>query len=101
MALAAYDVMKAHGRTSIKIGGCDAMPTALLALEDGRMLVTARNPSCRIHGGAIIAGVAAIVSGEKTGAGPGSIPKHVVIDGPVVTRTNAPGMLWMEEHFLI
>jgi hypothetical protein len=24
MALAAYDVMKAHNRTSIKIGGCDA-----------------------------------------------------------------------------
>jgi hypothetical protein len=29
MALAAYNVMKAHGRTEIKIGGCDAMPPAL------------------------------------------------------------------------
>ena len=26
-----------------------------------------RNPSCRIHGGAIIAGVAAVMNGEKTG----------------------------------
>ena len=101
MALAAYDVMKAHNRTDIKIGGCDAMPPALQAVADGRMVATVRNPSCVIHGGAITAGVAAIVSGEKTGMGPGMIPKHVVIDGPVVTKANAPGLVWMEEHFLI
>ena len=70
MALAAYEVMKAHNRTGIK-------------------------------GGATIAGVAAVVSGEKTGMGPGTIPKQVVTDGPVVTKANAPGLLWMEEHFLI
>ena len=102
MALAAYNVMKAHGRTSIKIGGCDAMPPALEAVTDGRMTATVRNPSCRIHGGALIAGVAAIVSGEKTGAGGnGTIPKNIVADGPVVTKANAPGMMWMEDHFLI
>ena len=50
------------------------------------MLATVRNPSCRIHGGAIIAGVAAVVGGEKTGEG---IPKHIVTDGPVVTKANA------------
>jgi len=98
MALAAYDVMRTHGRTSIKIGGCDAMPPALQAVTDGRMVATVRNPSCLIHGGAIIAGVAAVVSGEKTGTG---IPKHVVMDGPVVTKANAPGLMWMEEHYLI
>jgi ribose transport system substrate-binding protein len=101
MALAAYDVMKAHNRTSIKIGGCDAMPPALQAVTDGRMVATVRNPSCLIHGGAIIAGVAATVSGEKTGMGPGMISKHVVTDGPVVTKANAPGLAWMEKHFLI
>lgn len=101
MALAAYGVMKAHNRTGIKIGGCDAMPPALEAVTDGRMLATVRNPSCLIHGGAVIAGVAAVVSGEKTGTGPGTIPKQVVTDGPVVTKANAPGLLWMEEHFLI
>jgi ribose transport system substrate-binding protein len=101
MALAAYNVMKAHNRTSIKIGGVDAMPPALTAVADGRMLATVRNPSCRIHGGAIIAGVAAVVGGEKTGMGSGMIPKNIVTDGPVVTKTNAPGMMWMEEHFLI
>ena len=99
MALAAYNVMKAHNRTSIKIGGCDAMPPALEAVADGRMLATVRNPSCRIHAGALIAGVAAVTTGEKTG--PGGIPKNIVADGPVVTRANAPGMMWMEDHFLI
>ena len=29
MALAAYNIMKAHNRTNILIGGCDAMPPAL------------------------------------------------------------------------
>ena len=99
MALAADNVMKAHGRTDIKIGGCDAMPPALTAVSDGRMHATVRNPSCRIHGGAIIAGVAAAVAGEK--AGEDGIPKHVITDGPVVTRANAPGMAWMQKHFLI
>ena len=28
-------------------------------------------------------------------------PKQIVIDGPVVTAANAPGLLWMEDHFLI
>ncbi|MBV8913153.1 MAG: hypothetical protein JOZ05_08970, partial [Acetobacteraceae bacterium] len=86
-------------RTEIKIGGCDAMPPALAAVSDGRMLATVRNPSCRIHGGAIIAGVAAVVAGEKSGEG--GIPKSVVTDGPVVTKANAPGMAWMEKQFLI
>jgi ribose transport system substrate-binding protein len=99
MALAAYNVMKAHQRTKILIGGCDAMPPALAAVQDGRMHATVRNPSCRIHGGAIVAGVAAVVSGEKTGEG--GIPKNIVADGPVVTKANAPGMMWMEDHFLI
>jgi ribose transport system substrate-binding protein len=99
MALAAYNVMKSRGRTDIKIGGCDAMPPALAAVADGRMLATVRNPSCRIHGGAIMAGVAAAVMGEKTGET--GIPKSVITDGPVVTKANAPGMAWMEKHFLI
>jgi ribose transport system substrate-binding protein len=99
MALAAYNVMKAHNRTEILVGGCDAMPPALAAVSDGRMHATVRNPSCRIHGGAVVAGVAAVVSGEKTGTN--GIPKNIVTDGPVVTKANAPGMMWMETHFLI
>jgi ribose transport system substrate-binding protein len=77
------------------------MPSALQAVTDGRMVATVRNPACLIHGGAIIAGVAATVSGEKTGMGLGMLPKHVVMDGPVVTKANAAGLIWMEEHYLI
>jgi ribose transport system substrate-binding protein len=99
MALAAYNIMKAHDRTKILIGGVDAMPPAIQAVSEGRMFATVRNPSCRIHGGAIVAGVAAVTGGEKTG--PGGIPTSVVTDGPVVTKANAAGMQWMEDHFLI
>src|SRR5277367_777912 len=96
MALAAYAVMKAKGRTETKIGGVDAMPPAIKAVQAGEMLATVRNPSCRIHGGAIVAGVQAVLQGEKAG-----IPKNIVTDGPVVTKANADGMLWMQEQFLI
>lgn len=98
MALAAHKVMQSKGREGILIGGVDAMPPAIAAVSDGRMFATVRNPSCRIHGGAIIAGVAAVVHGTKTGEG---IPKHIITDGPVVTKDNAAGMAWMEEQFLI
>ncbi len=46
----------------------------------------------------IIAGVSAVINGAKTGT---DIPKSIVTDGPVVTKPNADGMLWMEEQFLI
>ena len=96
MALAAYNIMKARNRTNILIGGVDAMPPAIQAVSEGRMFATVRNPSCRIHGGAIVAGVAAVVGGEKSGQG---IPKNVDRRSRR-TKTNAPGMQWMEDHFL-
>jgi len=98
MALAAYEVMKASGRTSILIGGIDAMPPALDAVLEGRMFVTMRNPACLIHGSAIIAGVTALQGGEKAG---GRVPRYVVIDGPLVTFENAAGMWWMQDQFLM
>ena len=61
------NVMKRAGREGILLGGVDAMPPAIQAVSEGRMHATVRNPSCRIHGGAIVAGVAAVVGGEKTG----------------------------------
>jgi ribose transport system substrate-binding protein len=99
MALAAYNVMKAHNRTKILIGGVDAMPPAIDAVLDGRMYATVRGSSARMHGGAVIAGVAAVLAGEKTG--PGGIPQTIVIDGPVVTKENAMGMLWLEDQYLM
>ena len=58
---------KAKGREGILIGGVDAMPPAIAAVQDGRMFATVRNPSCRIHGGSIIAGVEAV--GDGLGGG--------------------------------
>lgn len=98
MALAAYDVMKARGRTSILIGGIDAMPPAIDAVFDGRMFATVRNPSCLIHHGAIIAGIAAVTAVSKGGGG---VPRRVVTDGPVVTLDKAAGMRWLQDQFLM
>ena len=98
MALAALDVMRRRNRTETLVGGVDAMPPAIQAVLDGRMYATVRNPSCRIHGGAIVAGVDAARAPKKAVASP---PKHIVVDGPIVTQANGPGLLWMEEHFLI
>ena len=99
MALAAYNVMKARNRTNILIGGVDAMPPAIEAVFDGRMFATVRNPSCRIHGGAGHRGRGG-GHGRREGRARG-IPKSIVTDGPVVTKANAAGMLWMQKHFLI
>ena len=98
MALAALEVMRARDRTETLVGGVDAMPPAIQAVLDGDMLATVRNSSCRIHGGAIVAGVEAALAPKNAPAAP---PKQIVIDGPVVTRANAPGLLWMEDNFLI
>ncbi|MCC6204151.1 MAG: sugar ABC transporter substrate-binding protein [Hyphomicrobiales bacterium] len=99
MALAAHNVMKAKGREGIFIGGVDAMPPAVNAVLDGTMVATVRNPSCRIHGWAVAAGVAAVQGGEKTGAG--GIPNYIWADGPVITQETAPGHLWLQKNFLI
>jgi ribose transport system substrate-binding protein len=98
MALAAHQVMKQKGRESIVIGGVDAMPPAVNAVLEGTMLATVRNPSCRIHGWSVAAGVAAVVGGEKPGSG---IPNYILADGPVITKETAPGHLWLQKNFLI
>ena len=98
MALAANNVIKAKGRTGIILGGVDAMPPAVNAVLDGTMLATVRNPSCRIHGWSIAAGVAAVMGGEKPGK---DIPNFILADGPVITKETAPGHLWLQKNFLI
>jgi ribose transport system substrate-binding protein len=98
MALAAYDVMKKQGRTSILIGGIDAMPPAIDAVYEGRMFATVRNPAGLIHGGAIIAGVASVTGAGNGGA---SVPRRVYTDGPLVTLETAAGIRWLEDQFLM
>lgn len=98
MALAAHQVMKQKGREGIIIAGVDAMPPAVNAVLDGTMLATVRNPSCRIHGWAVAAGVAAVQGGEKAGK---DIPDFILADGPVITKETALGHLWLQKNFLI
>jgi len=98
MALAAYDIMKRHGRTSILIGGVDAMPPAIDAVFGGRMFATVRNPGGLIHGGAIIAGVAAVTAADQGDRG---VPGRIFTDGPVVMLEKAEGMRWLQDQFLM
>ena len=98
MALAAHNVMKAKNRTDILIAGVDAMAPAVNAVLEGTMVATVRNPSCRIHGWAVAAGVAAVVGGEKAGK---DIPNFILADGPVITKDTAAGHLWLQKNFLI
>ena len=95
MALAAYNVIKNAGREKdIVLGGVDAMPPALDAVADGRLLTSVRNPSCRIHWGALVIGALA-ATGVK------DIPKYILTDGPLVTQKNAPGQKFMQAQFLM
>ena len=98
MAIAAHNVMKAKGRTDILIAGVDAMPPAVNAVLEGTMVATVRNPSCRIHGWSVAAGVAAVQGGEKAGK---DIPDFILADGPVITKESAAGHLWLQRNFLI
>jgi ribose transport system substrate-binding protein len=98
MALAANNVIKAKGREGIKLSGIDAMPPAVNAVLEGTLVATVRNPSCRIHGWSVAAGVAAAVGGEKAGT---DIPAFILADGPVITKDTAAGHLWLQKNFLI
>ena len=98
MALAAHQVMKQKNRTDIIIAGVDAMPPAVNAVLEGTMLATVRNPSCRIHGWAVAAGVAAVQGGEQAGK---DIPNFILADGPVITKETALGNLWLQKNFLM
>jgi ribose transport system substrate-binding protein len=95
MALAAAKVIKNAGRESgILLGGIDAMPEAIRAVRDGALLTSVRNPSCRIHWGALVVGA-------MSATGVTNIPKYILMDGPVVTAENADGLLFMEEQLLL
>ena len=98
MALAAANVIKAKGRQGIMLSGIDAMPPAVNAVLEGQLVATVRNPSCRIHGWSVAAGVAAAVGGEKTGT---DIPAFILADGPVISKDTAAGHLWLQKNFLI
>ncbi|HRW08276.1 MAG TPA: sugar ABC transporter substrate-binding protein [Caldilineaceae bacterium] len=95
MALAAYNVIRNAGREGdILLGGVDAMPPALDAVIDGRLVTSVRNPSCRIHWGALVIGALAAT-------GTTDIPGYILTDGPLVTQKNAAGQKFMQAQFLM
>ena len=93
MALAAVQVLQ-KAKRSIPVAGIDAMPSAIQAVINGSMIATVRNPSGRIHWGALIIGILAS-TGIK------DIPKYILADGPIVTQKNGPGLIFMEDQFLL
>ncbi len=120
MALAAGQVIANAGKTGqVFIGGVDAMPPAIEAIQQGKMVATARNSPTRIHSWAVLAGVIAATLGPDKARQ--EIPSFILADGPVITAdidsnsalastpwklknyglSSAPGQLWAEAHFLL
>jgi ribose transport system substrate-binding protein len=93
MALAASKVVKNANR-NIPLTGIDAMQPAIAAVADGTLLGTVRNPSGRIHWGAMVVGILA-ATGTK------DIPKYILADGPIVNQKNAAGLTFMENKFFL
>lgn len=120
MALAARQVIDNAGLgDQVLVGGVDAMPFALEAVQDGRLAATCRNPSCRIHSTAVVAGVYAALNGLDNARE--NIPFYVLADGPAVSgaidtnpefasepwklanygMSSIEGQLWLEDQFLL
>jgi ribose transport system substrate-binding protein len=90
MAFAGLESLKAVGRTAA-IGGCDGMPKAIQAVLDGTFTATMRHSTVRLNMYAVVIGQA-FKRGVVT-----SVPKHVVIDGLLVTQDNAESLLFLQK----
>jgi len=120
MALSAQRVIEGAGLVDqVAIGGVDAMPSAIEAIGEGKMVATARNSPTRIHSWAVIAGVHAATVGQEQARQ--DIPQFILADGPVITSeidsnpdlaetpwllknyglSSAPGQLWLQDQFLL
>lgn len=90
MAFAGLESLKAVGRTAA-IGGCDGMPKAIQAVLDGTFAATMRHSTVRLNMYAVVIGQA-YKRGVVT-----SVPKHVIIDGLLVTPDNAESLLFLQK----
>ncbi len=119
MALAARQVVENAGLgDQIFIGGVDAMLPAIDAVNEGRLVATARNSAVRVHGHAMVVGWAAATLGLDVIRE--QVPFFLLADGPAVTanidanpalaaepwklrgygRNTALGLRWLEEQLL-
>ncbi|HML21423.1 MAG TPA: sugar ABC transporter substrate-binding protein [Aggregatilinea sp.] len=83
MALAARQIVENAGLgDQVLVGGVDAMPPAVEAVRDGRLVATARNSANRIHSWAVLAGAwAATVGLDQAKA---EMPFYILADGPAI-----------------
>jgi ribose transport system substrate-binding protein len=96
MAFAGLAALKAAGRLGkTRIGGCDAMPQAIKAVQQGTFTATMRHSAPRVHTYPVLIGLAAKLGAVK------EAPKQVVVDGPVVTKDNAETLLFLQNSNLL
>lgn len=119
MALAARQVVENAGlQDQVLIGGVDAMPPAIQAVADGKLVATARNSANRIHGWAVIIGAYAATVGLEQARQ--DVPNFILADGPAIYAgidsnpdlaetpwklsnygmSSVPGQLWLESQYL-
>jgi ribose transport system substrate-binding protein len=120
MALAARQVVENAGLgDQVLLGGIDAMLPAIQAVNDGRLVATARNSAPRIHGGGVLVGWA-LAAAERAGEAAPEIPSFILADGPAITsaidsnpeleaepwklrgygRSTAEGLYWLQEQLV-
>lgn len=119
MALAARQVVENAGLgDQVFIGGVDAMLPAIDAVNEGRLVATARNSAVRVHANAVVLGWAAATLGLDVVRE--QVPSFLLADGPAVTANidsnpdlaaepwklrgyglnTALGLRWLEENLL-
>ncbi len=119
MALAAYQqVLNAGMQDQVLIGGVDAMPPAIQAVHDGKLIGTARNSANRIHGWAVVIGAYAATVGLDQAHQ--DVPFFTLVDGPAIFpeidtnpdladtpwklnnygMSSTDGQIWLESQFL-
>lgn len=91
MAFGALNAIEHAGRAGIKIGGCDGMPDAIKAVDDGRMAATFRHSSAQIHSLPVIIGLAWKLGAIK------EIPPRVDVVGPLVTKENSASVDFLQQ----
>jgi ribose transport system substrate-binding protein len=107
MALAAQAACQSNGfeagAKGIFLGGVDAVGPALTEFKKGRLFATVANPTSRDHGFGLWAAYYHIVRGEEAK----KIPKHIICDGPLFSRSDpliwekVESGIWLSDHFLI
>lgn len=119
MALAARQVVENAGLgDQVFIGGVDAMLPAIDAVNQGRLVATARNSAVRVHANAVVLGWTAATLGLDVIRE--QVPSFLLADGPAVTANidsnpelasepwklrgyglnTADGLRWLEEMLL-